>query len=435
MRFLSFLFFVILLFSATPLFAADLVPDENEFINFLNALKIEAVDAGISEVTVDAAFKNVKEPDKRVIELDRKQPEFNQDFTSYMGILVKEERIAKGRELMKQHRVMLGKIYKEYGIPPNIIIAFWGVESNYGTRKGKMSLMQSLTTLTYDNRRSKFFKAELMNALKILDRKERTVDTLVGGWAGAMGHFQFMPSTYLTYAIDFNGDGKKDIWDDFEEAAYSAANYLQRIGWKKGQLWGREVKLPRNFPYGRFYPQVKKPLSFWKKQGVTFASGKPLSTLVDFEAEIVLPEGRHGPAFLAYDNYRVIKRWNNSVLYALAVGLLSNQIAFHEPLIYKKGKYATPPLSGASVKKLQDRLRQLGYYSGTSTGILGPVTTRSIQHVQRDLNLTQDGYPTPSFLKKLYADDFKKEVEAANKKKATASKKKIKQVPEKKTGE
>lgn len=426
MRF-PFLFLLILFFSPFPLYAQGTGTEtETEFSEFLEKVKEEARAEGVSEAVLMMAFKDVKAPDARVIELDRKQPEFNQDFTSYMAALVSEERVLKGRELMKYHRPLLDKIYKEYGVPPNVIVAFWGIESYYGTRKGKLYVIQSMTTLAYDHRRSKFFKGELIAALKILQREERTTETLVGGWAGAMGHFQFIPSTYLAYAVDIDGDGKKDIWDNFEEAAYSAAHFLQKIGWQRGQLWGREVKLPSKFPYPRFFPEVKKPLTFWKEQGIVFPSGKPLGTIVDFEAEVVLPEGRHGPAFLVYDNFRVIRRWNNSTLYALSVGLLSNRIGFREPLIYQKGKYATPPLSGQSVKKMQERLAVLGYYQGTATGILGPVTIRAVQKVQRDLSMTQDGYPTPLFLKRINSKEIdqilEKKKQAEEKKKADADK-------------
>lgn len=401
-----FILFFCLITLPFSVFAQTGAPSESEtaFLDFLEEVRVEARSAGISESTLMQAFSGVKAPDPKVIELDRKQPEFNQDFTSYMAILVSEERVLKGRELMKTHRPMLDKIYKKYGVPPNILIAFWGIESYYGTRKGKMHLIQSLTTMAYDHRRSAFFRKELLAALQILERGERSADKLVGGWAGAMGHFQFMPTTYLSYAVDANGDGKKDIWDNFEEAAYSAGYFLEKMGWQKGQLWGREVKIPTTlYPLlPSVFPEVKQPLSKWKKMGVTFPSGKELPTLVDFKAELVLPEGVHGPAFLTYENFDVIKRWNRSTLYALAVGLLSNRIGFKEPLVYEKSAKATPPLSGASVKKMQNRMIELGYYRGAATGILGPMTIRAVQKVQKKYGLVQDGYPTPVFLRKLY---------------------------------
>jgi len=263
--------------------------------------------------------------DESVIELDRKQPETQLTFAAYKQRIVSPARVQRGRQLKAEYASLLAQISKRYGVSPSMIIALWGMESSFGTSPGSYSILDSLASLAYEGRRASFFQNELIEALKIVQEEKMDPDLLEGSWAGAMGQCQFMPSTYRRYAVDFDGDGRRDIWDNDADALASIAHYLQAEGWKPGVRWGRAVKLVRPVPAAQIGLEVKHPLSFWHTHGVQLMSGKPLS-LIGPTASLIQPDGPRGPSYLVYDNFRALMRWNRSTYFATSVGLLADQI-------------------------------------------------------------------------------------------------------------
>jgi membrane-bound lytic murein transglycosylase B len=333
----------------------------------------------------------------RVIELDRSQPEFVSTFPSYFSKRVNKWRIDKGREKYAQHRDFLKTLTTKYGIPGHYLVSFWGLETNYGGYKGKMSTLDSLATLACDERRSKFFTNELFLALKLMDSQGLKRESMQGSWAGAMGHTQFMPTTYTNYAIDGDNDGVIDLWDSEEDALASAANFLWQLGWKPGLRWGREVFLPSKFDYSLANKEVKTHTD-WKALGISQANGRALPNS-DIEARLRVPAGHEGPKFLSYSNFSIIMRWNNSEFYAIAVGQLANQIAGGGGLVATLPDM--PSFKISEIAKLQAKLNTLGYDVGGADGIMGPATREGIRQFQANHNLVADGFPSPSTIDKI----------------------------------
>ncbi len=330
-----------------------------------------------------------------IIESDRRQPEFTVTFASYLNRRVTDERIERGRELLQEHRDLLNHLVDIYGVPPQYLIAFWGLETNYGNYLGSIPTLDALATLACDKRRSSFFTTELFNAIRLLE-KPGVREPLFGSWAGAMGHTQFMPSAYLQYAVDGDGDGEIDLWTSVADALSSAANFLHHLGWKRGFRWGREVRLPENFSFDQLGLENKLSFEQWQKAGIMTATNTPLPAVppgTPLEAALLLPAGYQGPAFLVYENFEVIMRWNRSQLYALAVGYLADRINGAGELIQKPPENQ-PRLSLAQVKEMQTRLLALGFDPGTPDGILGPATRQAIRAFQLSADLKPDGYPS-----------------------------------------
>jgi membrane-bound lytic murein transglycosylase B len=314
-----------LLVAATTNFAGAA---EQDFSTWLKGLRSEAAEKGIRAQTLDRALSGLQ-PIPRVIELDRKQPEFTLTFDQYISRVVPQSRVDTGKARLRENRELLDEISKKYGVQPRFIVAFWGIESDFGRLDGGFSVVQSLATLAFDGRRSAFFRAELIRALRIIDQGHTTADSMRGSWAGAMGHFQFMPSTFESFAVDYDGDGKRDIWSNKKDAFASAANYLSRSGWKGDQTWGRQVKLPTGFDKSLIGLDTKKSLEEWSKLGITRSDGGPLPTArSDVSGSVVVADNKNGagPAFLIYDNYRVTLKWNRSTFFAVAVGTLAERI-------------------------------------------------------------------------------------------------------------
>ncbi|MDP6345036.1 MAG: lytic murein transglycosylase [Alphaproteobacteria bacterium] len=296
-----------------------------EFQTWLAALRAEALDRGIAATTLDQALDGVK-PIKRVIELDRRQPEFTLTFGQYRQRVVPRSRIEKGRRLLRQNRDLLAKIGRRHGVQPRFIVALWGIETDFGRVTGGFPVIASLATLAHDGRRSAYFRKELLNALRILDEGHITAKAMVGSWAGAMGQCQFMPSSFIAHAVDHDGDGRRDIWTSRGDVFASAANYLGKSGWRADQTWGREVRLPAGFDRALSGIKVRKPIGEWQALGVRRADGGDLPSR-QLRASIVLPEkGKMTPAYMVYRNYRTTLYWNRSTYFALAVGLLSDGI-------------------------------------------------------------------------------------------------------------
>lgn len=291
---------------------------------WLDTLRADARKRGIDATTLDAALQDIK-PIPRVIELDRRQPEGRLTFAEYLKLVVPQSRVQRGRKLLAQHRTLLAEVSAKYGVPASVIVALWGVESDYGRRTGGFPVIGALATLAYDGRRGAYFRRELLNALQILGEGHIAPAQMTGSWAGAMGQSQFMPSSFLSRAVDHDGDGRRDIWTTHADVFASAANYLKHAGWRKGQLWGRRVTLPPGFDPALIDLKVVKLLAAWQALGVRKANGQALPT-VAFNASIVAPDGIEGPAFLVYHNFRVFLKWNRSTYFGTAVGLLANQI-------------------------------------------------------------------------------------------------------------
>jgi membrane-bound lytic murein transglycosylase B len=311
---------IFLISSIGASFAADA-----DFATWLKAFRKDAEGQGISTHTLNLALANL-EPIPHVIELDRKQPEFTLTFAEYIARVVPETRVERGRELLEENRALLEKIASKYNVQPQFIVALWGIESDYGRIMGDFPVIPSLATLAYDGRRSAYFRGELIVALRILDHGFIDIDTMRGSWAGAMGQNQFMPSSYLHYAVDFDGKGHRDIWNNRADVFASTANFLSQLGWRGGEPWGHEVLLPPNFDTKLADLAISKPGSEWEGLGVHRIDGRPLADPAR-AASIVLPGGEGGPAYLVYDNYRAIMKWNRSTYFATAVGLLADRIA------------------------------------------------------------------------------------------------------------
>jgi len=381
-----------------PVLAQDNAPSAPAgFAECKARLAQQAIEAGVSRDTASEVMASVEHLD-RVIELDRRQPEFTTTFADYLNRRVNDARVSKGRELLAEHEQLLTRVTRETGVPAPYLVAFWGLETNFGSYFGKMPVPSSLTTLACDPRRSSFFTEQLIAALRIIDEGAIPADQMEGSWAGAMGHVQFMPTVFLKHAVDADGDGRRDLWNSLPDAMMSAGRFLESMDWNGDYRWGREVLLPDNFDYS-LADGRRLPLEQWRKMGITDAFGNRLAR-EPIEAALVVPAGHEGPAFLAYHNFRVIMGWNRSEFYAIAVGHLADRIA-------GAGKLQNPPpedapaLSRRNIISLQEALQNRGYEPGRPDGIMGPATRSAIRQFQASSGLIADGYPGDTVLAEL----------------------------------
>ena len=378
------------------------------FATCVAQLKETAKGQGISTTTIDAVFGNVEQL-PRVINADRKQPEFTTTFADYYNKRVTSYRIEQGRKLRDQHGGLLAKVGQASGIPAQYLLAFWGLETNFGQYFGKLYIPSALATLACDRRRAEFFSSQMQAVLKIVEDGDMQASQLVGSWAGAIGHMQFMPTTYIAHAQDGDGDKKADLRGSLADAMVSAGGYLRDIGWQPGFRWGREVLLPAGFDYSLTGRDKWQPLRNWSKLGITDVFNKPI-TAMDLSAALLVPSGHTGPAFLVYPNFEIIMKWNRSEFYALSVGRLADRIAgagrLHQPIPDLK-------ISTTDLVSIQSDLATLGYQPGKADGILGSGTRNAIQAFQKAQQLLQpnsnkhtivaDGFPNPQ-LKSLLAE-------------------------------
>ncbi|MDH5559111.1 MAG: lytic murein transglycosylase [Alphaproteobacteria bacterium] len=324
---------------STPSIAAesakteDYTPTES-FSDWLEQFKIDARTAGITPTTIETALGSI-EPIPRVIELDRKQPEFSLTFREYLNNVGSDDRIARGKRKLAEHRKLLNRVSAKYGVPPQVIVALWAVETDFGRLTGGFEVIPALATLAHDGRRSNFFRQELINALTIIDQGHISAANMIGSWAGAMGQCQFMPSSFLNAAVDDNHDGRKDIWKTQSDVFASAANLMRRNGWVKGRIWGRPVLLPDAFDMTLVGHETSKTLAEWQTIGVRRSGGRDLPR-VDITGSIIMPAGADGPAFLVYENFRAILKWNRSDFFALTVGYLSDRISGKKTVMFLK---------------------------------------------------------------------------------------------------
>lgn len=315
------LFFVIILLFPLSAQAED-------FQSWLKDFKAEASQKGISEDLLEDAFENVQ-PIERIIELDRKQPEGTMTFAKYRQRVISDARIKQGRRLYKKHKKLLDSISEQYDVPPQYIVSLWGIETSYGNNTGGFSVISALATLAHDGRRSKFFRGELISALKIVLQGHISLSKMKGSWAGAMGQNQFMPSSFFSFAVDGDGDGKRDIWTSLPDVFASTANYLSKSGWRGDERWGRPVKLPASFSKNLLGLDTKKTVNQWSDLGVQTLYGHPLPQ-ADLRGSVIAEDGLDGDAFLVYHNFNVTLKWNRSKYFATSVGLLADQIAYKE---------------------------------------------------------------------------------------------------------
>lgn len=366
-----------------------------DFERWKRAFRAEALAQGIASQVYDAAFAGVT-LDPKVLRLDRRQPEFSRPIWKYLESAVSPTRVANGREKLAENAELMVAIERRYGVDRQVVLGIWGLESAYGSFYGDDSVIRSLATLAHDGRREKFAKEQLIAALRILQRGDISPERMRGSWAGAMGHTQFIPTSFEAYAVDFTGDGRRDIWaDDAQDALASAANYLARHGWRLGQPAYAVVRLPAGIDYFDLNASNKQPARYWAARGVTLANGAPLPDHGD--AAIVMPAGARGPAIMTFHNFGVIRKYNNATSYALGVAHLGERIMGAGPLTL-----AWPtddrPLGRTERKTLQEQLTALGFDTDGIDGILGPNSRKAIRAFQRTRGLPADGYASEKLL-------------------------------------
>ncbi|PJI93094.1 lytic murein transglycosylase [Yoonia maricola] len=374
------------------------IADASGFPNWIAGFRARARAAGISDTTFNAAFTDVRYlPDS--IERDRNQAEFVRPLADYMSTAVSDTRVSNGREMVQRYAGVLSQIEARFDVEPQVVVAVWGMESNYGQRRGDTPLISTLATLAYEGRRGAFFESQLIAALKIVQNGDVAPRNMTGSWAGAMGHTQFMPTSYEAYAVDFTGDGRRDIWaDDPSDALASTAAYFRRFGWRKGQPWGVEVRLPQGFDFGQTGRTVTRRPSDWARLGVLGTDGRAVPDYGD--ATLATPTGAGGPAFLLFRNYDVIGRYNNAEAYIIGVGHLSDRIRGAGPL-----QVAFPAderrLRRAERRELQQRLTDAGFSTQGVDGRIGPNSRAAIRGYQRSVGLPPDGHPSLGLLQRL----------------------------------
>ncbi|NEX46858.1 lytic murein transglycosylase [Rhodobacter sp. ETT8] len=374
------------------------VGTEQGFADWLDGFRPRALEAGIAPAVLERALPLARF-NAKIIERDRNQNEFTKTIWDYLDTAVSEDRIAHGKRALAQHGAMLARIEAEYGVDRHIVAAIWGLESAYGSFRGDIPTIEALATLAYDARRAAFFEKELIAALKILESGDVTPEAMRGSWAGAMGHTQFMPTSWWAHAVDFTGDGRRDVWsDDPADALASAAAYLRHWGWTPGALWGLEIRLPEGFDYDQTTERVKKPVAEWAALGVAPVAG---GALPDHGlASVLLPGGARGAAFLIFSNFQVIERYNTADAYVIAVGHLADRLR-GGPAIQAVWPRELRALTLAERMELQERLGAAGFDPQGVDGRIGPNTIAAVKAFQRANGRVPDGYASLEVLEAL----------------------------------
>ncbi|WP_171322915.1 lytic murein transglycosylase [Halovulum dunhuangense] len=370
----------------------------SDFVRWRDGFRPRALAAGIRADVFDAAFRGVA-PDAEVIRLDRRQAEFTKPIWEYLDTAVSDARITNGRSHAQRLARTLAAIEQTYGVEGSVVLAVWGMETNYGSFRGTTNTIEALATLAHDGRRRAFAEEQLIAALRILQAGDVSPQGMRGSWAGAMGHTQFIPTSYLAYAQDFNRDGRRDIWsEDPTDALASTAAYLARFGWRRGQPWGVEVRLPQGFNFGNIDQDLRRPVSRWTELGVRGTDGRAVPNYG--EAALIAPAGARGPVFMVFDNFRVIKRYNNATSYAMGVGHLAHRIAGGADFVAPWPRNDRP-LSRSEKVELQQRLTARGFSTGGADGLIGPNTMAAIRDFQRSIGVVPDGYASSALLQRL----------------------------------
>ena len=369
------------------------------FDKWLGGVKQEALKRGVKPQTLHVALDGLTE-DRDIIRIDRGQSFFAQSFLDFQAKLATSGRVVSGKEKMRQHAAIFQREEKEYGVPASVITAFWALESDFGSGMGKRPVMRSLATLAWDCRRGEMFREELLAALQIIDRGDIVPSEMVSSWAGELGQTQMLPTLYLKYAVDYDGDGKRNLFRSAPDIIGSTGNFIKSLGWTAGQPWLVEVRVPAKFAWEKAGLDIKQPTSAWAKQGIIRANGEPLAT-DQLEASLVLLQGRGGPAFLAYPNFKVFTEWNQSLNYAVTAAYLATRLDGAPALA--RGPSPATPLPPEAIKDLQAQLVRAGHKLGEPDGRLGYATRAAIRQAQLANGLPADSYPSLDLLDRLRA--------------------------------
>lgn len=373
------------------------VAQTQSFSQWLAGVRGDAIAQGIDTATVDRALGGVTYQ-ASVVERDQSQPEFVRTFGEYLGNATSQERIRRGAQALAQYGALLNRIEAIYGVPPRYLVAIWAAESNFGDYQGRDPVIQALATRAYERRDRNGFRQQLIDAIRVLEQGVPPT-RLVGSWAGAMGQPQFMPSAYLAFAEDFDGNGFADIWESEADVFASIANYLSANGWRPGERWGREVSVPASFPWELSGLGNDRSLAQWAQLGVRNADGGPLP-VADFDAALVLPSGHRGPAFLVYDNFDVLMSYNRAIFYALTIGHLADRFIGGSDLVASTDVHDRG-LRYDEVREIQQRLNNLGFDAGPVDGIPGSQTVAAIRQFQQREGVPADGHPSVDLLNRL----------------------------------
>lgn len=368
------------------------------FDRFLADVKQQAVAAGVSQRTIAEASPYLVY-DQGIVNRDRGQRVFGQLFTEFAGRMAAPYRMQNGQQHIRQHAAAFARAEKEYGVPPAVIAAFWGLESDFGANMGNLPTLKSLVSLAYDCRRSEMFVNETIAALKIIDRGDLTPDEMIGSWAGELGQTQFLPVHYVNYAVDYDGDGRRDLLRSEDDVIGSTANYIANgLKWRRGEPWLEEIKVPQNLPWDQTDLSVQLPRSKWAQFGVTYPDGRPLPN-DNLAASVLLPMGRFGPAFMAYPNFAAYTEWNNSLIYSTTAGYLASRITGAAPMRRPAGQVTQLPFN--ELKQLQQLLVQAGFNVGKIDGVLGQQSRAAVKAMQIKYGLPADSWPTAELLARM----------------------------------
>lgn len=367
------------------------------FETWLAEFKKDALAQGISQSAINAASPYLVF-EQRIINIDRSQRFFAQDFLEISTKMLPSGRLTGGAAKMKQYKALFDREEKEFGVPASVITAFWGLESDFGVGQGKDHAIKSLATLAYDCRRSEMFRGHLFDALRLIERGDLRADEMIGSWAGELGHTQFMPSEYMAHAIDYDGDGKRNLIKSVPDVIGSTGKYLVHLGWKRGEPWLEEVRVPANLPWKEADLSIQHPRSQWAAWGVTRPGGKALPK-DNVMASVVLPVGRFGPAFLAYDNFQAHLKWNQSLNYSLTAAYYATRLDGAPAM--SRGSGPIPKITFEETRELQQLLQKRGYDVGRVDGVLGLKSRIAIREMQIKFNMPADGWPTAELLARL----------------------------------
>jgi lytic murein transglycosylase len=382
-----------------PAAAAPACQNTGSFEKWLDGFKKEARTQGISQrVLAEAAPDLLFDP--VVVKRDNTQHVFNLTFLQFSDRLLGGARIPNGQKKMQQYASIFRDVEKKFGVPASVLTAFWGLESDYGANFGNYKILTALTTLAYDCRRGDYFRAQLLDALRLVENGDQRVSDMVGYWAGEFGGMQFTASHYYNYGVDFDGDGRRDIIKSIPDTLATAANFLVNLGWKRGEPWLQEVKVPQNLPWEEADLEIKHPVSQWEKWGVRAAHG----SLADrsMQASLILPMGRKGPAFLAYPNFQAFLGWNSAYVYSTTVAYFATRLA-GAPAVDRSGAKDIETLTTEQIKEMQVLLARQGYDVGEPDGKVGKGTRAAVKKAQLKYGLPADSYPSPDLLARLQA--------------------------------
>ncbi|WP_369725914.1 lytic murein transglycosylase [Bradyrhizobium sp. LLZ17] len=368
------------------------------FDRFLADVKQKAVAAGVSQRALSEASPYLVY-DQGIVNRDRGQRVFGQLFTEFAGRMAAPYRMQNGQQHIKTYAAAFARAEKEYGVPPAVIAAFWGLESDFGANMGNLPTLKSLVSLAYDCRRSEMFVNETIAALKVIDRGDLTPEEMIGSWAGELGQTQFLPTHYVNYAVDYDGDGRRDLLRSAPDVIGSTANYIANgLKWRRGEPWLEEIKVPQNLPWDQTDLTVQQPRAKWAQLGVTYPDGRPLPN-DNLAASVLLPMGRTGPAFMAYPNFAAYTEWNNSLIYSTTAGYLASRIAGAAPMRRPAGQVTQLPFN--ELKELQQLLVRAGFNVGKVDGVLGQQSRAAVKAMQIKYSLPADSWPTAELLARM----------------------------------